>query len=203
MESFVPHLNFLKPNVRQLLSLLIAWGGLAVIAAACLLNSSGKITVDNPDGSRTTMNISSLKDVHLIDLKTGRPASFIPKRPNSLLVFMSPVDCPSCLEEVRVWQTLSNSYGNSNLEVVGILVNTSIAESQAFIKAYQPSFTLYLDDQNQIDRYVGLPQKTPFKSLINSQGKVLLAEGPKNVAMEQQAFGAKVVELLNSTKSPH
>jgi peroxiredoxin len=91
---------------------------------------------------------------------------------------MSPGDCPNCLRERSVWESLSRGHEASRLRVVGILLRTSPEEALAFARAYRLPFPLYLDRENQLRRVTELPPLTPFKVLVNSRGRFCWRTAP-------------------------
>lgn len=183
-----------------------SWSAVVLLLAACLaaagavlLGRRGDarvVLLENPDGSRSRLDVSALKGERLLDLATGReePLSFDSEK--TLLILLSPGDCPNCLRERDVWGELSRGHGPSGLRVVGVLLRSSPSEALTFARAFQFPFPLYLDRENRLRRATELPTLTPFKILVNSEGEVLLADGPNGNAAAQAAFGQKVLEKL-------
>ncbi len=170
-----------------------------VAASAFLLSSHGgsrTIWVSELDGSRVRLDVSALKGMRLLNLKTEREEIITYGTANTLVIFLSPGDCPNCLRERSVWEELNNAHDAAKLRVVGVLVRSSIAEARTFAKAYQFPFPLYFADKNRVGQATPLPQLTPFKVLVNAQGDVLLADGPNANASTQKIFGQKVSESL-------
>jgi len=158
-----------------------------------------KVEVRNLDRSNTIVDVSNIGKATLFEIETGEPVKFVPESEYHLLIFFSPSDCPSCLDEFRVWQSLSNRYQRSGLQVVGILINTSLDESRSFMKSLKPSFSLYLDNGKEIERTMGLPHDTPFKVVTGPDGKVVLADGPNFDPSKQKAFGERVIAIMQSS----
>ena len=198
MSYFVQNSTFLKRH-----STLLALGLLFMICLGFyyfrIQQAPYKVEVQNFDKSHTIVDVSNINEAALLEVETGKPINFVPESKYRLLIFFSPTDCPSCLEEFRVWESLSNSYEISRLQVVGILINTSLDESRSFMKALKPSFSLYLDNGKEIERTMGLPHDTPFKVLTGPDGKVVFADGPNFDPSKQKAFGDKVISIMQSS----
>jgi peroxiredoxin len=198
MSYFVRNSTFLKRRSTLL--------GLGLLFMTCLgfycfriQQAPYKVAVRNFDKSRTIVDVSNINEATLLEVETGKPINLVSEPKYRLFIFFSPTDCPSCLDEFRVWESLSRSYERSRLQVVGILINTSLDESRSFMKALKPSFRLYLDNAKEIERTMGLPHDTPFKVVTGPDGKVVFADGPNFDSSKQKAFGDKVISILQSS----
>ena len=183
----------------QALGCLLAAG--VIVYALAARGGASKVVLDNPDGSRATLEMNALKGVPLLEMKSGRaePLGFGPAP--TLVVFLSGGDCSNCLAERSVWEDLARSYDPSRLRVVGVLVRTSPSEARTFADAYNISFPLYSDGEGRLGQGTALPQTTPFKVLLNGEGKVLLAAGPNPDISTHKDFGDKVVAQLESARA--
>src|SRR5688572_1196033 len=85
-----------------------------------------------------TMDVAGLREARLMDLRDGAWTHLSPRSTYSLLIFLSASDCSSCVNELRVWQELSQKYPKPLLGVSAIIVRSSADEAAAFIKAYDP-----------------------------------------------------------------
>ncbi|MCA1634190.1 MAG: redoxin domain-containing protein [Acidobacteria bacterium] len=182
----------------QALGCLLAAGVIAYALVA--RGGASSVVLDNPDGSRATLDMNALGAVPLLEMKSGRaePVSFDSAR--TLVVFLSGGDCSNCLAERSVWEDLARSHDPSQLRVVGVLVRTSPSEARTFADAYNLSFPLHLDGEGRLGEGTALPQSTPFKVLINGEGKVLLAAGPNPDISTHKDFGDMVVAQLESAR---
>jgi peroxiredoxin len=199
MTSSGPSSNY--PKARNLLVLLtcaLLVGGASLYLYSVQSRAAHKVLLHNPDGSQVTIDLSPLEGMSLLNLKTGRTEHVSYGAAHTLLVFMSPGDCPACLTEQRVWDELAQTHDSAQLQVVGILVRTSLAEARAFAKGYPSSFTLYVDVNEQLKHSAALPPTTPFKALVDHEGKVLLAEGPNADPAQHRNFSQHVLARLNS-----
>lgn len=186
-----------RDNLKLLPPILCALAVLCV--GAYVLSSRGSahtVAIDNPDGSRSRLNIESLNGLELFNPRTGRAETFTLKAEKTLLFFVSGGDCPTCLDERRVWEKLARAADGQRFDVVGILVRTSPGEARTLVKAYNPQFTLLLDSENRIAQRTELPQLTPFKFLVNRRGEILMTDGPNNKFSAQEAFGEKVAAQI-------
>lgn len=198
MSYFAQNSAFLKRR-----SNLLALGLLFIVCSGFYYFKSQharyRVEVHNLDKSRTIIDVSNIDEATLFEVETGEPINLIPESKYRLLIFFSPTDCPSCLDEFRVWESLSSGYERSRLQVVGVLTNASLDESRSFMKALKPSFSLYLDNDKEIERTMGLPHDTPFKVLTDPNGKVVFADGPNYDPFKQKAFGDKVISIMQSS----
>jgi peroxiredoxin len=151
----------------------------------------------NPDGSSSLMDFSVLEGMTLIDLKTAEPRNVTLKTScNTLVIIFAPGDCPSCLKEKRVWESLARSYDAARFQVVGIVVRASAEEAETISKALNVPFPIFYDKRNLLKQMSLAPQVTPFKVLFARDTGVLLAAGPVSRANEQEQFGEKVRSSL-------
>jgi len=199
MSSSEPNSSRRSGRSVLLRASLLACSLAAAWLAGYFLTSSpapeGAASVDH-DGAAPATDLSGLRGARLLNLKTGlhsRPAA---GAPYALFIFLSASDCSSCVDELRVWQHLSGVYPASQLEVSAILVRSSVEEATAFLKAYAPTLNFYLDEGEDVERRMKLPEKTPYKVLTNAAGQVLLAEGPQPTASGQQRFGEMVAAVV-------
>jgi hypothetical protein len=183
----------------QLLVCLLAAGAIAYALGARA--GASRIELNNPDGSRSVLDVSALGGVPLLEMYSGRvePLSLGPG--HTLVVFLSGGSCASHLAEQRVWDELARSHDPSRLRVVGVLSRTSPSEARAFADAYKFSFPLYLDGEDRLGRGTALPEATPFKVLIGGGGQVLLAAGPDADTSSHRDFGDKVNAKLKSARA--
>lgn len=190
---------------RRALSLGIQCLGCLLVAGAIAYaftarGVASRVVLDNPDGSHAMLDVGAIRGVPLTEMRSGRaePLSFGPA--NTLVVFLSGGDCPTCLAERSVWEDLARSHDPSQLRIVGVLVRTSPSEARTFADAYNLTFPLYLDGEGGLGRLTALPQVTPFKVLIDRGGNVLLAAGPNPDITTHKDFGDKVNAKLESTR---
>lgn len=164
-------------------------------------NSQFKGFVKNADGSQVVIEPSRLEGARLYSAATGERAALTRTAPHRLLIFLSPGDCSVCVEEISVWQGLAAQYDDSQLQVVGVLVRSSLEEARAFQKSYGTNFDLYVDLDNEVAEGVGLPEKTPLKMLLDADGKVLFVDGANYEPTRQLAFGERVVGYVGATRA--
>jgi peroxiredoxin len=154
------------------------------------------VLINNPDGTRSTFDVARLEGLELFDLRTGRAEPFTLTSEKTLVILASAGDCPTCLDERRVWEELARAADERRFRVVAVLVRTSPSEARTFAKAYDPPFTLLLDREDQLAQRTQLPQLTPFKLLVNNRGGILMTDGPNNKPLAQEAFRGKVAAQI-------
>jgi thiol-disulfide isomerase/thioredoxin len=156
-----------------------------------------RVASASADETRSVTDVASLGEARLMDLRDGAWTHLSPRSDYSLLIFLSASDCSSCVNELRVWQELSQKYPESQLEVSAVIVRSSAEEAAVFLKAYDPAIDFYLDGYEDVEKAVSLPEQTPLKVLVNSSGEVLLTDGPQPTAAGQQKFGDMVVASIS------
>jgi len=110
------------------------------------------------------------------------------ERPYTLFVFLSPTDCPVCLQEAAVWEELNQAGRALNLTVVGVMDHASNDEATQFLKGAGLTFPVILDESGQLVRGLRI-ERTPYKVLINKAAEVLLTDTPNQGSERQHAFG--------------
>jgi hypothetical protein len=161
-------------------------------------NKSYSVRVSASDGSSSSIDLSALDGITLLNLDSEqREQISLRSSCNTLVIFLSPGDCPNCLKERVVWENLAKTYQPSLLRVIPILVNTSAQESKPFLEFLNMPIAVYYDDTDYLTQAALIPKETPFKTLIARKG-VLLAQGPNPKANEQAEFGNKVRTTLNN-----
>lgn len=201
MRSFNPRFNSKFVSTKTILSavglcLLAGLVGASYFRSA--RNNPYSVRISSADGSSSSIDLSVLEGVTLLNLASGqREQISLRSSCNTLVVFLSPGDCPNCLKEKAQWDSLAKSYDPSHLRVISILVNTSAQESKPFLEFLNLRMPVYYDESDQLRQQPLIPRETPFKALICRHG-VLLAEGPNPKASEQAEFGNKVRATLRS-----
>jgi hypothetical protein len=156
-----------------------------------------RVRISAPDGSSSSIDFSAMEGVTVFNLRSEqREQISLRSSCNTLVIFISPGDCPNCLKERSVWENLAKSYDPSQLRVMPILVNTSEQESKPFSEFFNKPLPIYYDETNQLEHEAVAPKQTPFKALMDRNG-VLLAQGPNPKASEQTEFGNKVRATLS------
>ena len=141
------------------------------------------------------MRLDRLPYVDVLDLRLSRMTrvQLAPERP-VLVVFLSAADCWTCMGELPSWKVLSEKYPNQ-LNEMFIFVRSSGSEVSALTHAdlLAPSASVYLDQNGDVDRKLGIPPVTPLTVLMHGgTRKVLLAEGSDNDPDSEDRFVASV-----------
>ena len=198
-------MRFLEPSFRfskkpVLFLFVVAAFGLFVMGPSYFYKrpkQQYQVIVPNPDGSSSLMDFSLLEGMSFVNLKAGAPESIsLATSCNTLVIIFSPGDCPSCLREKSVWESLARSYDASRFQVIGIVIRASAEEADEISKALNVPFALYYDKGNNLKQKSLAPQLTPFKTLFSRRRGVLLAAGPAPKGNEQEQFGEKVRSSL-------
>lgn len=93
-----------------------------------------------------------------------------------LFVFFSPRDCPICLYETSILDSLYREFRRDDLEIIGVMQEASREEARRFAYASTISYALYTHPR-RLDKYIENPRPTPFNKpmtvLFSRSGAVL------------------------------
>ena len=200
MKLFNPRLrsNALLPKpILAAIALCLLVGFVSAFYFRTTRKNAFRVRISAPDGSSSSIDFSALEGVTVLNLRSEqREQISLRSSCNTLVIFISPGDCPNCLKERSVWENLAKSYEPSQLRVLPILVNTSAQESKPFSEFLNMPVPVYYDETNRLAQEAVTPKETPFKALMDRNG-VLLAQGPNPKASEQTEFENKVRATLN------
>lgn len=200
MKLFNPRLRsnaLLSKPILAAIALCLLAGLVSAFYFRTTRKNSYRVRISAPDGSSSLIDFSAMEGVTLLNLRSEqREQISLRSSCNTLVIFISPGDCPNCLKERSVWENLAKSYEPSQLRVMPILVNTSAQESKPFSEFLNMPQPVYYDETRQLAQEAVTPKETPFKALLNRNG-VLLAQGPNPKASEQTEFGNKVRATLS------
>lgn len=201
MKSFNPRLSSKVISTKTILSA-VGLCLLAGLVGASYFRSAQKnsysVRITGADGSSSAIDLSVLEGTTLLNLGSGqREQISLRSSCNTLIIFLSPGDCPNCLKERALWEDLAKSYDPSHLRVIPILVHTSAQEVKPFLEFLNVGMSVYFDESDHLKQQPLIPRETPFKALVCRE-KVLLAEGPNPKANEQAEFGKKVRATLRT-----
>lgn len=107
------------------------------------------------------------------------------------MVFFSPTDCGSCLEDKSVWEKI-HKIGKIN--VVGIARHSDKNELKKWIKHSELTFRILYDENGQLTTHIIDYLKdfhisyTPAKVLVNQKGEMILIDLPRSTLQEQEEF---------------
>ena len=143
------------------------------------------------------LSVTALEGIYLTDAFSGQQKIFLRgDSPYTMVVFLSPGDCPNCLTEKSVWEEFSQNY-KSKIHIIGIIIRSSPNEAKTFSKAFNFSFETLFDKDKLLEKRTSLPSVTPFKVLIGKSGDVILADGPNPTSLSQKEFKDKLIRELN------
>lgn len=122
-------------------------------------------------------------EVPLFTLDTLRRRAFpdVPETAYSLIVFMSPGDCPVSLREAVQWERLhreSGGDGNGRLAVVGIVGHTDEREGRQFVRQLDLTFPVMIDETGLTAALFSI-DRTPFQLLVDREGVIQAMAGPR------------------------
>lgn len=196
MEFLSRHPRSEKTTIWSIVAI-IAFCLLAGLASASYIRNARKVgykvIIPGTDGPPSSLDFARLEGVKLLNLNSGQQEQISFRSScNTLVIIFSPGDCPNCLRERTVWESLAKSYEPSRLRVISVLINSSAEEAKSFSKAFNMSIATYYDESGQLRHDSLTPPLTPFKTLIGRDKGVLFAEGPNALVNEQAEFRNKV-----------
>ncbi len=110
----------------------------------------------------------------------------------TLLVFFSPVDCRSCLNERDLWNRISKE---RRIKIIGIATHSDKKELKDWVENSEIYFPVLYDEESQITNKLNI-KRTPLKLLIDSKGKILLIDRVRITLYEQKEFIKILDEMI-------
>lgn len=109
----------------------------------------------------------------------------------TMLVFFSPQDCPSCLLESSLWESI---YKSQQVAIVGIAKHVDEKELRLWVENARITFPVLFDRDGEV---TGLFQinKTPQKIVMDDTGRILLTDSVRIRQSEYKEF----LQLLRKT----
>jgi peroxiredoxin len=143
--------------------------------------------------------LTSVPTLSLLNLKE----LYFSKDSNSaftLFIFFSPTDCPVCLQESAIWQSLHHESQQLKLSVIGIADRSSNNEVTKFIKQKGITFPVLFDEKSLL-RTTYKVTRTPHKILIDSKGSTVLVSPASQTPEQRRAFEKSIRERLAGNRS--
>jgi len=131
-----------------------------------------KVHVNDVD-KKIVMELIKIKNIDFINAKTGIKEKIKIDKKYSLFVFSSGVECSGCLANRDMYDQIALNHETEDLKVYMIAVNTSLQEGIQVYKEWQPPFLMYIDINDNVEKYIGLPSVTPVQVLIDIEGNVM------------------------------
>ena len=155
-----------------------------------------EVVIQTPEGT-TKMHLDRLKDVRLINPLTGERVGLerIPPKGHRLLIFLSAADCSACLGIIHAINGLHTRLSTDQLAIDALFVKSSAPEVREYLKEFPG-----LDSSQDLERKVGLPQRTPVAVVVDSRFDVELAEAATTSGDEHAKFVDQVIQLAQKEK---
>jgi peroxiredoxin len=118
----------------------------------------------------------------------------------TVYVLFSPSDCPGCLEEQVYCIRLHRAAAGDGLAVVGIVCGATGNEMRGWLRNTGATYDVLIDEGCSLADRLGVG-KTPFKLVVDSQGRVLFTDGPHADRKGQERFYNQVKKLLEWRKT--
>jgi len=127
--------------------------------------------------------------------RDNHPASLIDlveANPHTMLVFFSPSDCPPCFNEKELWEQIPI---RGNVPIYGIATSPDSRELWQWVDNSGIPIKVYLDTTFAIEEVMQFRQ-TPLKVLVNSFGKVVWADPPREPGSARDAFWKELADAM-------
>lgn len=157
------------------------------------------VSFASSNGAQASMDTEILRSVELLDVKAGyRSRLPLSDSRNTVVIILAGGDCPNMLNERRAWADLMGEFKHEELQVIGVLVRTSLPEAKTFLNGFDFPFQVFLDEDNELKKLTDVPSITPFKLLLQ-EGSVMITEGPRTVVAGRETFADKVRSITRGT----
>ena len=141
-------------------------------------------------GVKTLVQLGRLPEQSFLSLdsKTTAPLSVLKAGSSRLVIFLSGTDCGSCLTILDEANNLG-SLDSSRLEVDVVVVRSSQNEAMQIVESLRPRYVkTYLDSSDLATKALDVPLKTPLAVLLDSEYRVILAQGATTDLGQQEKF---------------
>jgi len=167
---------------------------LTTIIGLSVLLIALKLQFNTPSKSNEPI-VTSLKNNYTLIDKNYEVVRFVQDFPGEyiLLIVFSLSDCPACLEEYKVWNSLTEFYPKDRFQIVGVMDQTEMEYSDEFGLIDSLLFPVYFDQGDLLDI---LPiHVTPTKFLLNPDRELIFIDGNNAEAYKQLMFG-KIIRSI-------
>jgi hypothetical protein len=160
----------------------------------------GRVTIID-SGHRKVVDLSDIHKISVTDIWSGELRPIRRPNTNTLAVFLSGAECADGVDEYVVWRDLALKVPRSRLDIVVVLIRVSADEARSVAKDLGRDLAIYWDQSGDLPARIHLPQPTPFKALLDANGRILLVDGPEGDKSAQQDFGRTVLSVLAKQES--
>jgi thiol-disulfide isomerase/thioredoxin len=168
-----------------------------VVAGVAYANRITGVVVANVAGGQTTIHPRAVFNRDVIDIRTGKTVHLVMDDRPVLLILLSGTECPLCLDESSIWESLAKERPEA-LRVVGLFVGTTSADIRAFLRTQKTGYELYdLPDAGEF----ALAYERPLKVLLDRWGRVRAAWGPSNSRLGHEDFRRDIINTLGLADS--
>lgn len=114
-----------------------------------------------------------------------------------LFAFVTPADCPSCMQEAIEWNQLSSGSRGTRLGLILIAAGVRTEEQHQFFDAMKVDAPIVFDNEGSTAKMCAV-RETPMTLLFSESGELLLAKRSGISKREQEDFRTSVVRALHS-----
>lgn len=113
-----------------------------------------------------------------------------------LIAFVSPADCPLCMQESVQWDRLSRMARGAGLALIAVAAGVRDEERKQFTSALGIDAPVFFDAAGAVARACAV-RETPTTMLFSASGELLLANRSGMAKRDQDAFRKSVISALN------
>jgi len=114
-----------------------------------------------------------------------------------LLIFFNQLDCPDCLIESIVWNSVHNSFPDSIVKVVGIANGISASHLIKYIKEKQFDFPVIYDKEDSLKSKLKITI-TPLRVILDRNFRILDIEKPTERNLITRTLINKIARLTKN-----
>jgi peroxiredoxin len=113
-------------------------------------------------------------DFSLTNEATGQPVTLGQFDGSPVLIFFWSTSCTGCTNEINVIKTISQTYQDAGLVILGINTGEAPAAVSVYRKAHLLTFPLLLDAESEVQgEYLVVAESLPRHFFINSSGRIV------------------------------
>jgi len=154
---------------------------------------SDAVTVSQASGSN--QGVKRFKVESLLNIIHLQYPQLSQKYTYVLIIFMSPMDCPLCLQEAKVWAKLQGEVSAEVLQIVGIMSYMSSEEIKAMSQQLNIEFPVLSDVGGKLREGYGIAQ-SPYKVLLDARANIIAVDGASRSEAGHMVYYNKILRLI-------
>jgi hypothetical protein len=182
-------------SIKRSLPWLVLCGSLSSVGLFVAPHVQREIVVKGPAGVTERIHLDRLSAAEFVRFEDDHVSRLSWSTPFTFVVFLSGVECSSCLEEAEEWSRLVE-LAPARLRVLAVAVHTTREDVQAFLDSRRAGYE-FLRFRSPVDEAAtGIGLVTPLKVLMDAGGRVRLAAGPLWEKRIRREFYSRVNKIV-------